>query len=164
MFCDWFYFPVVVRLLWSFCSSSRCVFLQPGSHDCIFFSFLRMGYFCEAVAHSVNTLVSFSTSPSLLVSSLVSFLTLHQSILGGELDLRSPGAASPTKPAGQYYQHYSSNPRRRALPMDTMGETPLATHISYTLQSHAEHTLAFAFHSSAFSLTKKYKKINEINK
>uniref|UniRef100_A0A3B4GHI4 Transcription factor 4 n=1 Tax=Pundamilia nyererei TaxID=303518 RepID=A0A3B4GHI4_9CICH len=31
-----------------------------------------------------------------------------------------PGAASPTKPAGQYYQHYSSNPRRRTLHMDTM--------------------------------------------
>nr|XP_046231151.1 transcription factor 4-like isoform X11 [Scatophagus argus] len=44
----------------------------------------------------------------------------HQSILGGELGLGSPGAASPTKPAGQYFQHYSSNPRRRALPMDTM--------------------------------------------
>lgn len=119
----------------------------------VFFSFLRMGYFCEAVAHLVNTLVSFSTFPSLFVSSLLSFLTLHQSILGGELDLRSPGAASPTKPAGQYYQHYSSNPRRRALPMDTMGETPLATHVSYTLQTHAEHTLAFTFHSFAFSVT-----------
>uniref|UniRef100_A0A672GS35 Transcription factor 4 n=1 Tax=Salarias fasciatus TaxID=181472 RepID=A0A672GS35_SALFA len=45
----------------------------------------------------------------------------HQSILGGELGLGSPGAASPTKPAGQYYQHYSSNPRRRTLHMDTMG-------------------------------------------
>ncbi|XP_036973120.1 transcription factor 4-like isoform X6 [Acanthopagrus latus] len=44
----------------------------------------------------------------------------HQSILGGELGLGSPSAASPTKPAGQYYQHYSSNPRRRTLPMDTM--------------------------------------------
>uniref|UniRef100_A0A3B4GFW5 Transcription factor 4 n=1 Tax=Pundamilia nyererei TaxID=303518 RepID=A0A3B4GFW5_9CICH len=45
----------------------------------------------------------------------------HQSILGGgELGLGSPGAASPTKPAGQYYQHYSSNPRRRTLHMDTM--------------------------------------------
>ncbi|XP_008291136.1 transcription factor 4-like, partial [Stegastes partitus] len=44
----------------------------------------------------------------------------HQSILGGELGLGSPGAASPTKPSGQYYQHYGSNPRRRALPMDTM--------------------------------------------
>ncbi|XP_041825814.1 transcription factor 4-like isoform X3 [Melanotaenia boesemani] len=44
----------------------------------------------------------------------------HQSILGGELGLGSPGASSPTKPAGQYYQHYSSNPRRRALPLDTM--------------------------------------------
>uniref|UniRef100_A0A671VMD8 Transcription factor 4 n=1 Tax=Sparus aurata TaxID=8175 RepID=A0A671VMD8_SPAAU len=42
------------------------------------------------------------------------------SILGGELGLGSPSAASPTKPAGQYYQHYSSNPRRRTLPMDTM--------------------------------------------
>ncbi|XP_047185291.1 transcription factor 4-like isoform X2 [Scophthalmus maximus] len=45
----------------------------------------------------------------------------HQSVLGGELGLGSPGAASPTKPAGQYYQHYgSANPRRRTLPMDTM--------------------------------------------
>lgn len=45
----------------------------------------------------------------------------HQSVLGGELALGSPGAASPTKPAGQYYQqHYSSNPRRRTLHMDTM--------------------------------------------
>uniref|UniRef100_A0A665W8G1 Transcription factor 4 n=1 Tax=Echeneis naucrates TaxID=173247 RepID=A0A665W8G1_ECHNA len=44
----------------------------------------------------------------------------QQSILGGELGLGSPGAASPTKPAGQYYQHYGSNPRRRALHMDTM--------------------------------------------
>ncbi|XP_074547247.1 transcription factor 4 isoform X8 [Halichoeres trimaculatus] len=32
----------------------------------------------------------------------------------------SPGAASPTKPAGQYYQHYGPNPRRRTLPMDNM--------------------------------------------
>ncbi|KAM4527210.1 transcription factor 4 isoform 3-T3 [Odontesthes bonariensis] len=44
----------------------------------------------------------------------------HQSILGGELGLGSPGATSPTKPAGQYYQHYSANPRRRTLQMDTM--------------------------------------------
>ncbi|XP_037835253.1 transcription factor 4 isoform X5 [Kryptolebias marmoratus] len=44
----------------------------------------------------------------------------HQSILGGELGLGSPGAASPTKPAGQYYQHYGSNPRRRTLQMDTI--------------------------------------------
>lgn len=150
MFCDWFYFPVVVRLLWPFSSSSRCVFYNLVLMI-VFFSFLGMGYFCEA--HLVNTLVSFSTFPSLFVSSLVSFLTLHQSILGGELDLRSPGAASPTKPAGQYYQHYSSNPRRRALPMDTMGETPLATHVSCTLQTHAEHTLAFTSHSFALSLT-----------
>uniref|UniRef100_A0A3B4YJN2 Transcription factor 4 n=1 Tax=Seriola lalandi dorsalis TaxID=1841481 RepID=A0A3B4YJN2_SERLL len=53
--------------------------------------------------------------------SLFSFVCVSlQSILGGELGLGSPGAASPTKPAGQYYQHYSSNPRRRTLPMDTM--------------------------------------------
>ncbi|XP_074547245.1 transcription factor 4 isoform X6 [Halichoeres trimaculatus] len=44
----------------------------------------------------------------------------HQSILGGELGMGSPGAASPTKPAGQYYQHYGPNPRRRTLPMDNM--------------------------------------------
>uniref|UniRef100_H2MJM9 Transcription factor 4 n=1 Tax=Oryzias latipes TaxID=8090 RepID=H2MJM9_ORYLA len=48
-----------------------------------------------------------------------------QSILGGDMGLGSPGASSPTKPAGQYYQHYSSNPRRRALHMDTMGEHQL---------------------------------------
>uniref|UniRef100_A0A3Q3F914 Transcription factor 4 n=1 Tax=Labrus bergylta TaxID=56723 RepID=A0A3Q3F914_9LABR len=39
------------------------------------------------------------------------------------MGMGSPGAASPTKPAGQYYQHYGANPRRRTLPMDTMGET-----------------------------------------
>uniref|UniRef100_A0A3Q2QKP6 Transcription factor 4 n=1 Tax=Fundulus heteroclitus TaxID=8078 RepID=A0A3Q2QKP6_FUNHE len=44
----------------------------------------------------------------------------HQSVLGGELGLGSPSATSPTKPAGQYYQHYGSNPRRRALHMDPM--------------------------------------------
>ncbi|XP_053195657.1 transcription factor 4-like isoform X3 [Scomber japonicus] len=45
----------------------------------------------------------------------------HQpSILGGEMGMGSPGAASPTKPAGQYYQHYSSNPRKRTLHMDSM--------------------------------------------
>ncbi|XP_074547246.1 transcription factor 4 isoform X7 [Halichoeres trimaculatus] len=43
-----------------------------------------------------------------------------ESILGGELGMGSPGAASPTKPAGQYYQHYGPNPRRRTLPMDNM--------------------------------------------
>ncbi|MEQ2161324.1 Transcription factor 4 [Goodea atripinnis] len=43
-----------------------------------------------------------------------------QSALGGELGLGSPSATSPTKPAGQYYQHYGSNPRRRTLHMDTM--------------------------------------------
>ncbi|XP_054878205.1 transcription factor 4-like, partial [Poeciliopsis prolifica] len=44
----------------------------------------------------------------------------HQAVLGGELAMGSPSAASPTKPAGQYYQHYGSNPRRRALHMDAM--------------------------------------------
>uniref|UniRef100_A0A8C3G6V8 Transcription factor 4 n=1 Tax=Cyclopterus lumpus TaxID=8103 RepID=A0A8C3G6V8_CYCLU len=40
------------------------------------------------------------------------------------MGLGSPGAASPTKPAGQYYQHYGSNPRRRTLPMDAMEVHP----------------------------------------
>ncbi|XP_076020122.1 transcription factor 4 isoform X3 [Genypterus blacodes] len=44
----------------------------------------------------------------------------HQPLHGGELGLGSSGASSPTKPAGQYYQHYSANPRRRTLPMDNM--------------------------------------------
>ncbi|XP_061603993.1 transcription factor 4-like isoform X7 [Phyllopteryx taeniolatus] len=44
----------------------------------------------------------------------------HQSVLGGEMGLGSPGATSPTKPPSQYYQHYSSNPRRRPLHMDSM--------------------------------------------
>ncbi|XP_034565870.1 transcription factor 4-like isoform X3 [Notolabrus celidotus] len=50
----------------------------------------------------------------------------HQSVLGGEMGMGSPGAASPTKPAssGQYYQHYGPNPRRRTLPMDTMEVHP----------------------------------------
>uniref|UniRef100_A0A8C6NKW1 Transcription factor 4 n=1 Tax=Nothobranchius furzeri TaxID=105023 RepID=A0A8C6NKW1_NOTFU len=47
-------------------------------------------------------------------------VNFNQSVLGGELGLGSPGAASPTKPAGQYYQHYGSNPRRRALHMDAI--------------------------------------------
>uniref|UniRef100_A0A669C9B0 Transcription factor 4 n=1 Tax=Oreochromis niloticus TaxID=8128 RepID=A0A669C9B0_ORENI len=69
---------------------------------------------------------SSSFSSALFLSLLLSFLLhLLTSILGGgELGLGSPGAASPTKPAGQYYQHYSSNPRRRTLHMDTMGEKP----------------------------------------
>nr|XP_061800879.1 transcription factor 4-like isoform X1 [Nerophis lumbriciformis] len=44
----------------------------------------------------------------------------HQSILGSEMGLGSPGATSPTKPHSQYYQHYSSNPRRRPLHIDSM--------------------------------------------
>ncbi|XP_051906978.1 transcription factor 4-like isoform X7 [Hippocampus zosterae] len=44
----------------------------------------------------------------------------HQSLLGGEMALGSPGATSPTKPPGQYYQHYGGNPRRRLLHMDSM--------------------------------------------
>uniref|UniRef100_A0A8D3CI38 Transcription factor 4 n=1 Tax=Scophthalmus maximus TaxID=52904 RepID=A0A8D3CI38_SCOMX len=63
-----------------------------------------------------GTIHSLSLSLSLSVP-----VSLDQSVLGGELGLGSPGAASPTKPAGQYYQHYgSANPRRRTLPMDTM--------------------------------------------
>ncbi|KAM6985891.1 transcription factor 4 isoform 2-T2 [Aplochiton taeniatus] len=41
-------------------------------------------------------------------------------MLGGEMGMGSPGAASPTKPGSQYYQHYGSNPRRRPLHMDPM--------------------------------------------
>lgn len=65
-------------------------------------------------------------------------MSLDQSILGGgELGLGSPGAASPTKPAGQYYQHYSSNPRRRTLQMDTMGEKPhTKTHNIFAIDTH----------------------------
>ncbi|XP_077478358.1 transcription factor 4 isoform X2 [Stigmatopora argus] len=44
----------------------------------------------------------------------------HQSILGSEMGLGSPGATSPTKPQSQYYQHYSHNPRRRPLHLDSM--------------------------------------------
>uniref|UniRef100_A0A3B4GDJ5 Transcription factor 4 n=1 Tax=Pundamilia nyererei TaxID=303518 RepID=A0A3B4GDJ5_9CICH len=72
---------------------------------------------------SSSSFSSFSPSSSALFLSLLLSFLLHllTSILGGgELGLGSPGAASPTKPAGQYYQHYSSNPRRRTLHMDTM--------------------------------------------
>uniref|UniRef100_A0A671VN65 Transcription factor 4 n=1 Tax=Sparus aurata TaxID=8175 RepID=A0A671VN65_SPAAU len=61
-----------------------------------------------------------SLSPPYTNSRLTGTPQAECSILGGELGLGSPSAASPTKPAGQYYQHYSSNPRRRTLPMDTM--------------------------------------------
>lgn len=68
-------------------------------------------------------------------------LSFNQSTLGGELGLGSPGAASPTKPAGQYYQHYGSNPRRRALHMDAMGETPQThTYIHYSQVGWLKHS------------------------
>ncbi|XP_048876785.1 transcription factor 4-like isoform X3 [Brienomyrus brachyistius] len=45
----------------------------------------------------------------------------HQpSLLAGDVGVGSPGAASPTKPGAQYYQHYASNPRRRPLHGDSM--------------------------------------------
>ncbi|XP_030622875.1 transcription factor 4 isoform X1 [Chanos chanos] len=45
----------------------------------------------------------------------------HQpSLMGGEMGMVSPGTVSPTKPGSQYYQHYSSNPRRRSLHSDSM--------------------------------------------
>lgn len=86
--------------------------------------FLIMRLICSpSLSLSLNVFLSLSVS-------------LDQSILGGEMGLGSPGAASPTKPAGQYYQHYSSNPRRRTLHMDSMGETPLmlTLYIHYTLR------------------------------
>uniref|UniRef100_A0A7N6A1U0 Transcription factor 4 n=1 Tax=Anabas testudineus TaxID=64144 RepID=A0A7N6A1U0_ANATE len=61
-----------------------------------------------------------SLSPPYANSRLTGTVQSVCSILGGDLGLGSPGAASPTKPAGQYYQHYGSNPRRRTLHMDTM--------------------------------------------
>lgn len=78
-------------------------------------------------------------------------LSLDQSILGGELGLGSPSAASPTKPAGQYYQHYSSNPRRRTLPMDTMGETLLThSHHTNTIKTQRD-TVTFRWTTWSFS-------------
>ncbi|XP_026988497.1 transcription factor 4 [Tachysurus fulvidraco] len=44
----------------------------------------------------------------------------HQSIMGGEMGMVSPGTVSPTKPGSQYYQHYSSNQRRRPMHSDSM--------------------------------------------
>ncbi|KAF5899496.1 transcription factor 4 isoform X4, partial [Clarias magur] len=44
----------------------------------------------------------------------------HQGIMGGEMGMVSPGTVSPTKPGSQYYQHYSSNQRRRPLHSDSM--------------------------------------------
>lgn len=90
-----------------------------------------------SLSHVINNL---SLSLSLFLSLSVSVL-LDQSVLGGELGLGSPGATSPTKPAGQYYQHYSSNPRRRALPMDTMGEILLThSHYTYTITRAERHS------------------------
>ncbi|NXG36415.1 ITF2 factor, partial [Dromaius novaehollandiae] len=39
----------------------------------------------------------------------------QQSLLGGDMELGSAGALSPTKPGSQYYQYSSNNPRRRPL-------------------------------------------------
>ncbi|XP_062868339.1 transcription factor 4-like isoform X4 [Trichomycterus rosablanca] len=45
----------------------------------------------------------------------------QQGIMGGEMGMVSPGTVSPTKPgSSQYYQHYSSNQRRRPLHSDSM--------------------------------------------
>ncbi|KAI7795588.1 Tcf4 [Triplophysa rosa] len=47
----------------------------------------------------------------------------HQSgLMGGEVGMVSPETVSPTKLGSQYYQHYTGNPRRRALHTDPMGE------------------------------------------
>uniref|UniRef100_A0A3Q0SJX6 Transcription factor 4 n=1 Tax=Amphilophus citrinellus TaxID=61819 RepID=A0A3Q0SJX6_AMPCI len=82
-------------------SAFSLFFLPPFFFLLFFFFFFFFFFFC-----------SFPQPPPPL--------PLTPSILGGELGLGSPGAASPTKPAGQYYQHYGSNPRRRALHMDAM--------------------------------------------
>ncbi|XP_006732256.1 transcription factor 4 [Leptonychotes weddellii] len=39
----------------------------------------------------------------------------QQSLLGGDMDMGTPGTLSPTKPGSQYYQYSSNNPRRRPL-------------------------------------------------
>ncbi|XP_076842473.1 LOW QUALITY PROTEIN: transcription factor 4 [Brachyhypopomus gauderio] len=45
----------------------------------------------------------------------------HQpGLMGGDMGVVSPGTVSPTKPGGQYFQHYGTNPRRRPLHADTM--------------------------------------------
>ncbi|XP_056586577.1 transcription factor 4-like isoform X2 [Triplophysa dalaica] len=45
----------------------------------------------------------------------------HQSgLMGGEVGMVSPETVSPTKLGSQYYQHYTGNPRRRALHTDPM--------------------------------------------
>ncbi|XP_030005567.1 transcription factor 4-like, partial [Sphaeramia orbicularis] len=66
----------------------------------------------------------------------------HQSVLGGDLGLGSPGAASPTKPAAHFYQHYGSNPRRRALHMDAMDiHTKKVRKVPPGLPSSVSHNL-----------------------
>uniref|UniRef100_H3A2P1 Transcription factor 4 n=2 Tax=Latimeria chalumnae TaxID=7897 RepID=H3A2P1_LATCH len=45
----------------------------------------------------------------------------HQpGLLGGDLDMGSPGALSPAKPGSQYYQYSSNNSRRRPLHCTSM--------------------------------------------
>uniref|UniRef100_A0A8C0MBD0 Transcription factor 4 n=1 Tax=Canis lupus familiaris TaxID=9615 RepID=A0A8C0MBD0_CANLF len=44
----------------------------------------------------------------------------QQSLLGGDMDMGTPGTLSPTKPGSQYYQYSSNNPRRRPLHSSAM--------------------------------------------
>ncbi|XP_064497130.1 transcription factor 4-like isoform X6 [Pseudopipra pipra] len=44
----------------------------------------------------------------------------QQSLLGGDMDIGTPGALSPSKPGSQYYQYPSNNPRRRPLHSSSM--------------------------------------------
>ncbi|XP_069075919.1 transcription factor 4 isoform X20 [Pleurodeles waltl] len=44
----------------------------------------------------------------------------QQSLLGGDMEIGSPGALSPTKPGSQYFQYSSNNPRRRTLHSSNM--------------------------------------------
>ncbi|XP_051628926.1 transcription factor 4 isoform X3 [Manacus candei] len=47
----------------------------------------------------------------------------QQSLLGGDMDIGTPGALSPSKPGSQYYQYPSNNPRRRPLHSSSMVQT-----------------------------------------
>lgn len=75
-----------------------------------------------ALALSTNNQLGGGECEKLTLYVCFPFLTLQQSLLGGDMDMGNPGTLSPTKPGSQYYQYSSNNPRRRPLHSSAMGK------------------------------------------
>ncbi|TSK72053.1 Transcription factor 4 [Bagarius yarrelli] len=84
-----------------------------------------------------------------------------QGIMGGEMGMVSPGTVSPTKPGSQYYQHYSSNQRRRPLHSDSMGNL---THIIITNATPLVHLYCIIIRVTGLVIYNPVIGINSINR